>query len=482
MKMYKVLNIGLLSSLLLSSAHAQTQGSLSAVTRARGPFSVYAHFHSLESSTSTTDSGLLKLAGDQQSAPGEFPAPASGLPDYRLASMFPMLSSQQLDLVQIDGFSTGNDLLGIDVSGVIDPGAQGVWAALMFSVKKTARGRGGSWVRVRSAEFGGPGVGADIMSHVFAGSVGIDQQLWGRTFVEQAAGHIGHAAAAEIDAFDAFAPLIATNVNPPNNLIFFPNSNFVYLSLTNASATSINALPLSPAPFGDGPVTGASILRFEWTGGVWANHQVYRTPAQLGLEGEGDEVDAVGYDPARNAIVFSHMVRPGQSRPQLEVSFDGAPGTILTLSHGDGTEPLHSALGIRFDDDIDALCGIDPEASTISRYLGTPVVVGLPQSMSFSISRVRNGNPWDVAHMQVSGWGNAARMNSVVNFYAVLETDPGNSILLGSVARTADQQSVELTYGIPTVPEEGENFYVYASMIDPLSGGMTNSWVQKMRF
>lgn len=472
---------------LLTSGTPWAQGSSqvlvnSVLRRGRGIFSTYAHSHSLSLPGVAGDSLLFKPAGDQSTTPQAFGVPpADDVPDYRLAELFPGLTEDQLTWIEIDAFSTGNDLLSLNSMGQVDPAPAGAWAAMMFSVSATAQGRPATWIRARSSVFTGPGVGADVLSYIFAGSAGIDSSLWDRVSIEQAAGHTGHPASAELDALDIFAPLINTNEVPPSEIIFFPLSSFAYLSLTPVSVQRLIQGGAQSEVFGSGIAHGASVVRIEWDGVRWTNHMVVRTPLDLDLT-NGD-VDALGYDPASNAIIFSHVAEQGADpgRPQLEVSFDGLVADIMALTVNTSGDPLAPALGIQSTDDIDAFCGIDPEAHVLSRYLGTPGFVTSPFEMPLSVTRVLPELPfWDLVNIQVTGWGAIAPVDTTVDFWA---TANGGIDLtyLGTVDRSAEDDAVEFLQLVPPVPDPGVEIEFIAIMSDPGSDDVALSWTSRMR-
>ena len=449
----------LLALVALSLAADSAWSQLTVTQRGRGPFSVYSHLHSMTSAAGN-DENLLKPVGDQTAVPSA-PAlplnPDPNTPVWRLDAMF---DPADLPLIDIDGMSTGNDLIHVNpVTGQVDAAVGQAWAALTFSVTKDAVGATNSWVASRSSSSGGPGVGGDVLSYFFEDSVGIEPRLLGENFMEQRAEDMGHDPAGELDALDFFAPLLTMN-GGSSAPVFFVNQDQFYFTVTSASAAA-----LGPDFFDAGPPSGASILRMTWdpalgTNGDWTSPTVIRTPSDLDLiHPDTDEVDALGYNPAQGTVLFSTKVDanyPGRS--QLQVHFPGAQNVLdVTRSTGGGTGsgPMYGGLRITDTDDIDAICGIDPESGNFSAFIGTPenhFSYGASKYISLSVSRDTEspGAP-DYGVIQLSGWGEYVPTASKVTFYAT-EGLGFPIIELGSVPRFPQDDTVELTVPLPAVP------------------------------
>ena len=424
---------------------------LSVATRGRGPFSAFSHLHSMEGAAGN-DENLLKPVGDQSTVPSAPVMPVNPDPNVPIWRLDAMFDASDLPNIQIDAMSTGNDLLQIDPqTGQVDLSQIQAWGALTYSVRANSTGQPGSWVRLRAASNNGPGVGADVMSHIFESSVGVEPRLRGENFLEQRAEDMGHAASDEIDALDFFAPLLTMNGGTPGGVLFVNQDTF-YFSVTSASAAALGG-----AFFNGGTPSGAYVMKMVWdpTLGKWGAPTVFRTPAQLGCDHPlTDEVDAIGYNSGQGALIFSTKVDANYpQRAQLEVSFGTlSPPMVITANPG---EPLWTTLRITDTDDIDAICGIDPEAGQLSSFLGTPLDSGLALPgglMQLSASR-NTASPADPDYgvLQVSGWG---PMTPQACFTTIVYQKKGASSVqhFGTIARGPMQDTVEIRGPLPGVP------------------------------
>lgn len=429
---------------------------LSVTTRGRGPFSAFSHLHSMEGAAGN-DENLLKPVGDQSTVPSVPVMPVNPDPNVPIWRLDAMFDASDLPNIQIDAMSTGNDLLQIDEqTGQVNLTQIQAWGGLTYSVRANSSGQPGSWVRLRTTSNGGPGVGADVMSHIFESSVGIEPRLRGENFLEQRAEDMGHAPGDEIDALDFFAPLLTMNGGTPGGVLF-ANQDTFYFSVTSASAAALGG-----AFFDVGPPSGASVLRMNWDSslgpnGEWTTPTVIRTPAQLGCDHPlTDEVDAIGYNSGQGALIFSTKVDANYpQRAQLEVSFGNTPNNTPMVITANPGEPLWTTLRITDTDDIDAICGIDPEADKLSSFLGTPLSSGLAQPgkvMHLSASRI-TASPAapDYGMFQVSGWG---PMTPQACFTTIVyqKKDASSVHHYGTIARGPTQDTVEIRGPLPALP------------------------------
>ncbi len=445
------MKLSVLSFAAVAVISSDALAQLSVTTRGRGPFSAFSHLHSMEGAAGN-DENLLKPVGDQSAVPSAPVMPVNpdpSVPIWRLDAMF---AASDLPNIEIDAMSTGNDLLQIDPqTGQVDLSQIQAWGALTYSVRANSTGQPGSWVGLRTASNGGLGVGADVMSHIFESSVGIEPRLRGENFLEQRAEDMGHAPGDEIDALDFFAPLLTMNGGTPGGVLFVNQDTF-YFSVTSASAAALGA-----SFFGNNQPSGAYVMKMVWdpTLGKWGAPTVFRTPAELACS-EADEVDAIGYNSGQGALIFSTKVDADYpQRAQLEVSFDNTPISSPMVITANPGEPLWTTLRITDTDDIDAICGIDPEAGQLSSFLGTPVKSSLAPPgdfMHLSASRI-TASPAapDGGIFQVSGWGPMAPQAC---FTTIVYKGSGASLVqhFGTIARGPTQDTVEIRGPLPGVP------------------------------
>ena len=106
------------------------------------------------------------------------------------------------------------------------------------------------------------------------------------------------------------------------------------------------------------PLSGATVLVTRQPAGVpvWTQPEVYRTFSALGLQ-QADDIDALAVDATSNQLIISCV---GQAYDQLlfiDATTDGTPRPIKKP----GGIPVSTAIGSAGNDDIDAVCTLDPQ-------------------------------------------------------------------------------------------------------------------------
>ncbi|MCP3917202.1 MAG: hypothetical protein GY711_16765 [bacterium] len=487
---------------LLLAAPAPAQNSF--FTNDRGPLSSYAHTHTLDAAP--TDQTLVKEAGDQQAPPAAPPATINvAVPDYDTSSMFTNLPGfpDLTPYVEVDAMSTGNDWLPVEITtGTLDPGLFGNWTALVYSVTSGATGAPGSWVESRALATnpGGPGPGADLLSLHLLGSTGLGPGLLGQVMLEQASEHMGYTTSVDIDSLDLYMPLFHQS-RGLGGITFFRTSD-LFFSVTSTSASAIDAFLQSQQPgpwtgpdfFAGGGVSGATILHLRWQNGAWLEPALLRAPAELGLQ-PGDDVDALAHS-ARDTITVFSVPQPSTLN-QLRVylpSGDPTPPVggpwVTDLTHLDPSSVLvDESLDLHNDDDIDAICGIDPDGSQFGTWFGTPYTMSATAQMGLSITRmVELDPPLDAgdqhsAVVQVTGWGSAAPLDGML----ITETYIPAFGLLTTVdvrPRTASEDVVTFPLPLPPAPPNygsGLDVYVRSRMDSTLADVDLQSWISGLR-
>lgn len=387
---------------LAPSAAAMVSPQVDPIHR-RGPFSA----DSFSLSLAAGDELISKNVGDQ--APGAIGLPVLPL-DYTgavfsLSSLFPGHES----IIEIDAMSSGNDLISFSPNGVALEGSDR-WGALILSVDSAAQGTPGGWIDGRVLSGFSPS--ADLISYVLDNSspTGIAPVLIGRSFIEQSFEHLGLQDGDEIDALDWFMPSIMFDESQFNDPLFLFQAS-VYVSLTAQSAAALEAQ--DQTYFGPGAVfSGAAIYRMDWapeTG--WVNARMHRSPFDLGFTTLADdptnrEIDALAVNEEDGSIVFStDPATDPPNTPQLQVQVAAGQVPVPVTVNAAG-KTVQDGSGIRLEDNIDAICAIDPHDNHTSSWVSTPRTGTSSNSIGLSIARGQSpsGDP-TLLHMQVTGWG-----------------------------------------------------------------------------
>ena len=276
------------------------------------------------------------------------------------------------------------------------------------------------------------GQGSDLLSYFFRDSFEVPTSLLGALHLEQTAGQMALPAGADIGAFDFALGMLTTN-SQDDLPAFAPNADVLYYSVTPFFVLVYEAfaaggqIPKFAAALGDPqvrvfPPDAGAVYRSTWAAGTqtWSNPVVFASRDDLGLVA-GENVDAVTVDHTYGIVIFSTERGTGPQRDQVLLHHATlTPLGHLPLYEIDGTK-LSTKLGLTDEDDIDGLCGTDPEIGSYvaGRAAGTPrpdrfgylygtdpVFNGLAEPIGFSMARDAPNGPaaYDI-RLQVSGWG-----------------------------------------------------------------------------
>jgi len=335
----------------------------------------------------------------------------------------------QLD---IDDISLGRDEILADSSGqlAVPPNA---WGLISFSLKQGATGVAGSRI-AQEAALGS--IGSALFSWVLPGSA-YPPQLIGRTERSHSRAELGLPAGAEVDAVDfplmlgrdqgtlttiepGFGPLVGT-------------AQTIYFTVSSATAGLVPSFwwgsTASTVP------SGANILRVSRasTTAPWGAPSVFRFWYDLGLE-QNEDIDGLAVDAAANKLLFSCV---GTARDQflyVDMSADG--GAAVPLKRQDGAN-VSNVVGKGQNDDVDAICTLDPSISTnggvppggddFGSSCGLPRsgLLGTPSINATAFRRCTLGQPWFDTWMV--GW---PPLTGVTPGIAVLYATVGNDLTL----------------------------------------------------
>jgi hypothetical protein len=426
----------------------------------RGPFSAFPQAVSLPL---PGEQLLIKASGDGFDAVPYVAVPP-GKPDFRLESLFP--SGTVRNVLDLDAISTGNDnvFLVPGQPGRINLGAGNVWAAIHFSVSTDSIGDPGSTVRSRV----GPGIGSDLFGFYVPGSLGIDPSLPGNVFVEQLFSDMNFQSGEDVDALDLMLPLIVQDdagASSPFTVLFAPNQDKLYFSVTSASATAIDAV--EPSFFGNAPASGATLLRVVWQGTSWSSPELVKTPSELDLPDAAD-IDALSVNTyAGGALIFSIAPPPSGSPPLYSNSnqeLNAAelyvllplPQTLTTLKLPNG-DPVRPALHLRTDDNVDGLCSSDPDIDDYCHMFGVPTPAGARRPLGLSICRTHRVDELSRRSltMVVSGWSVLQPQPGYLHYFHYVPSAPasiGQVTLWLSQPRSALQHVVQTEVGLSPSP------------------------------
>lgn len=466
---------------LASTALGQVVAPPAEATSTRGALSAMPLGISLYNNVTGTslDHLLFKDSGDQASAPSpKSTAPASNAtPDYRLAKMFGTTPVAHQPKIDLDAFSSGNDELFYDATGLFQGDALGGWATIVVTVDNSAEGAGDGPVSERRAI--GAQVGADVYSFAADNSVAVDDGLLGKPMFEIPREAVSLPAGTDIQAIDLFLPMIAANGGVPD--VLFQNTTDFYFSLTSASAAAL-------APIWNLAIDGATILKIVWTPGTtasgsWSAPQIVFHSSDLGLTA-ADDVDALAMATRSIPYTFTGTPTivstvPSAAHPNrnqiLALVGQGTPNPTLVPLHGGGS-PITTGIRLIGTDNVTGLAGMDPDYAHNSTRIGSPIepsqivapsiypdpLTSLtppgtrPLGLSVIATTTGNANAFlrDFT-VHVTGWGIPGVANrSAGTIYFALSPTPTNRTnqmtFLTFVPRNANDHTVELNLTVPT--------------------------------
>jgi hypothetical protein len=361
----------------------------------RGIFAGSGAAMSVDGSTGGFDSGTLylKRVGFNTAPPSQW-TNAFG-PSFRVEDAFTACGAAA-PLPDLDAMSLGQDwVLADNATGRVSVPA-GRWAAIRFSVTRGTVGRPGS--RLAEEVASGFGTGADVFSYVLPGSTLPGDVVSAGTLRAQDRAEIDlggtQANPPDVDALDDVIPFYDRVGGWPPVLTMQPTFYF------SVSAGTVTRVPMSwwQRPNGT-PTTrsAATILFMTWIGqtqGQWSCPRVWRTYAELGLA-PTEDVDALAIDLPNQRMLFSTKTTTRNPILFLHLGVLAAGGPV-TYTGQDG-EPISSKIGLLQNDDVDAICAMDPSyplghggpRNPFVHSIGTPfpALFGSPPALSASAYR-----------------------------------------------------------------------------------------------
>lgn len=330
--------------------------------------------------------------------------------------------------IDVDDISTGRDDLPFNPNGwlAVPPTS---WGVLSFSMKAGAIGVPaiGTQPASRIAQQAAQGdVGAALFSWILPGS-NVPAPLVGPGVVERShsraeLGLPQVAPSVEIDGLDVQVLLgldqngLATLEPGFASLIATPES--IYFTVSHATR---DLVPASWWLFSGQPTlsSGATIFRARKLLGVWSQPAVFQPYTLLGLQRDED-IDGLAYDALRDKLLISMV---GTARDQFlfyDLVFDSPVGP-LEAKLSDGTTKVSASIGKGQNDDVDAICTLDPRfdlngappsgGEDFGSSCGTPrqALLGTPAMYASAFRRHENGatfyDTWMTGWPPVTGQG-----------------------------------------------------------------------------
>lgn len=291
--------------------------------------------------------------------------------------------------LSLGGFSTGGDVCGpIQVDGKMSPGNS--WYGLSVSVAQKASstnyGLTGSSLRSLA---NGPG---GIVTYYYDGSTGIDAQLVDSTVIEQTDGQLGFDVtdAEDLRGIDWGMGAIATDPSGTRSRVTAPVRDKLYFSV---ASDWLSDNPGHVVEFGDPgstawlPLVSDTVYVMSWDYDSTAMAYQWTSPEVAFSDDElfgsahvtTHAIDALSVyvNGMNERVLFSvegHALGSqimGYDRTNFSPSVVAMPVTDL-----DG-DLIAEKLGLDINgghpDDVDGLCGLDPESGLLSSALGTPL-------------------------------------------------------------------------------------------------------------
>ena len=253
--------------------------------------------------------------------------------------------------IDVDDFSTGRDDVLFDGMGVMQVPPVS-WGVISFSLRDGAVGIPGSRIAQQAAE---GDLGAALFSWIMPGSA-VPPQLIGRTERSHSVKDLG---------LDSPDPVEVDGLDVPQA---------IYFTVSHATRGDV---PASWWLWAGGATlpSGATILRTLKTShaSAWSPPHVFVPYTQLGL-GQNEDIDALAYDDVRQKLLLSTV---GTARDQLlvfDLGSDGGAGMAMLQDAKlpDGVSKVSEHIGKAENDDVDAVCTLDPQIRTV----GSPAPEG----------------------------------------------------------------------------------------------------------
>jgi len=283
--------------------------------------------------------------------------------------------------LEVDDFSLGRDEVLVDSQGFVSVPPSS-WGVLSFSLRQGAIGVPASGTQSASRiaiEAAGGSVGAALFSWVLPGSA-LPPQVVGRVERSHSRQEFGLPAGSDVDGIDV--PLMLGR--DQGNLIgretgfaaLIGQPERIYFTVSNA-----DRLLVPVAWWGPGPLatlrSGATIFVTQRLSASptspWGAPSVFKHYYQLGLL-QHEDIDGLAYDRDAQKLLFS-CVRTGVAPVRdeflfLDMIFDGpvVPEPVKTLvptPQGPVPTPISQQIGKGQNDDVDGICALDPQITTV---------------------------------------------------------------------------------------------------------------------
>lgn len=393
-----------------------------------------------QATAAVADPTLLKAPMIPSAPPAPWAHPAGGptllVPDYSSMELF----GQDAWLIEVDAHSIGSDQIPHHDDGVPDVSeTEENWLAYVVSVKNGAEGTTGSYL---DSLQGVRPVGAELISYYTSESQNIANILVGNNAVEASAMTLGYdpSNVSDVDALDYGIGIHSFTAQQSGvSQLLFPSSNEYYFSITPKTVTDWIGW-YGTAPFADGqPPHAGDIYVKEWdeTNRSWGPTKIYRTHLNVGIAATED-IDALAINRANGVIVFSTVLDPANpAAPQLLISDGNGSSQELKDTDQGGTTntPVQDKLDLgRERDDVDGLCGIDPEGAYVyDRAVGIAVTTAaqIPSQpatlpiMGLSLERGFAGLSGPESLMaQISGWAGVTPQDCYVTYFLYVGSEP----------------------------------------------------------
>lgn len=279
----------------------------------------------------------------------QFTAPAA--PD--LQAILALHGAPSLD---IDDISTGRDDIMVDSNGVTRVPPFG-WGLFSFSFRNGAIGAPGSRLAAEPAA----DRGSAVFTWVLPGSL-IPTPLIATVERSHGRAELAVPPGGDVDALDL--PLVLgmdqTTLagTEPGFQALLPAQSEIYFTVANASLGQVPAAWWNVPGIPNLP-SGATILvtRRPPTGGMWLPPTVYKVFFELGLL-QTDDIDALALDATNDTLIFSCAGNAYDQLLYIDVGTDGMPTPVPVKDPSNA--PVSSATGSAGNDDIDAVCTLDP--------------------------------------------------------------------------------------------------------------------------
>lgn len=290
--------------------------------------------------------------------PSGFAAPPRTFPANPAAPDLQQILAQHLVFnLDIDDISTGRDDIMVDPNGVISPPPNG-WGMFSFSFRDGAVGQPGSRLNLEPAA----DRGAAVFTWVLPGSL-LPAPVMGVVERSHSRAELGlpMAIPADVDQLDVPLVLGRDQVTllpiEPGFGGLLPVRQAIYFTVANSSLGQVPAIWWSIPGIPNMP-SGATIFRTlqSASSGQWSQPRIWKSFFDLGLS-QSEDIDGLAIDDNSELIIFSLV---GNARDQLLFVDPNTDAAVPQPVKKPDNSPVSDAVGVAGNDDIDAVCTLDP--------------------------------------------------------------------------------------------------------------------------